>query len=76
MKTTIRITDHSKFNSNINDVDTSELKCTDNYNGTRTFAANGHLSIETVNDGTMEIDGEFGSKDYVSEFGFELIPLD
>jgi hypothetical protein len=70
MKTTIKITNESLYNSNVKDVDTSMLKCNDSYNR---FIATGNISIQT-NEGWKEFDGEHGQNDYQEEYGFILIP--
>ena len=73
MTTSIKITNEKLYNKLVIDVDTTELKSTDNYNGTRTFAAQGNLFIELESGNHIEGAGEFCSTDYEEEFGFVLI---
>lgn len=74
MKTMIKITNETKFNELVIDVDTDDLKCTDNFNRTGTFAASGHISIQVEDGESIEATGDHGSSDYEDEFGFVLIP--
>ena len=74
MKTEIKVTNQDLYNERVIDVDTSDLKSTDNYNGMyNNFCANGHISIELINGDWIEATGEHGARDYEDEYGFVLI---
>lgn len=68
MKTTYEIIDQKKFDRNVLSVDISGIKCNDY----PSFRATGTLEIELASGEVKTWTGEFGSRDYLQEYGFIL----
>lgn len=68
MKTNYEIVNNELFNLKVSDVDTSGLKC----NNYPSFRATGTLEIELASGEVKTWTGEFGSRDYLQEYGFIL----
>ena len=63
----IQITNQSKFDRNVCNVDTDDLR------ETLPCIFTGTLMIQTWDHGTKSISGEHGANDYEDQFGFEII---
>lgn len=78
MKTGIKIVDQAKFDAACDEVDVSELSCTDYFNGIDgNFMADGYMTIEI--DGVTDAfwsDGQHGKDTFVEEYGFQLVIAD
>lgn len=77
MKTTIKVINEELFNSMQVEVDTDSLKCTDNYQQTKTFAAFGTIDISTNKKPCgVSFWGEHGANDYLEDYGFILLHIE
>lgn len=63
---TFEIVNEKLFNEKVIDVDTSGLVKME-----KKFT--GNLSIETEDEGWVDVTGDFGSEDYVKEYGFKIV---
>lgn len=73
MTTTIKVVDPDKFKGI--EVDTSGLRCNDCNNGMYgNFIATGTLTVYKNRRQIHLSTGEFGVKDYLSDYGFLLVP--
>ena len=59
------IVNETLFNSKIAEVDVSNLRCT-----TKSF--NGQVILKTVEDKTLNFDGDFDVFDFLKDFGFVI----
>lgn len=69
----VTITNQELFEAKVEAVHADGLKATDYYNGiTGNFCASGHITIDLVDEPSIEATGEHGARDYEEEYGFIL----